>query len=376
MAKAKIITTNDESRYWLTLFTYATWQTFLVHGAKVVGFREKRWLTVQKIQPGDYLLCYLTGISRFCGVLAVTEPAFFDPTPIWQEDPLPSRVTVKPVITLPPESALPITELQEKLSIFDHKDKSKSWTAKLRRTPTLWQTGDGEAVMEALLDAKINPVVREFNARKLNRKPRGFGERVTVAQPTDEPYPVNISGFREPAVHTEIQWLLLKLGNDIGLDVWVARNDRGRQYGDNKFSTLPSLLNKLPRQFDSNTMRIVEHIDVLWLQGNAIVAAFEIESTTTIYSGLLRMADLISMQPNLNIPLYIVAPDERREKVFAEINRPTFSYLSPPLPNICRYIAFSTLRLKMQEAQSMLKYLRPEFIDDIAERCHNPSQSP
>ena len=41
-----------------------------------------------------------------------------------------------------------------------------------------------------------------------------------------------------------------------------------------------------------------------WLKGNAVVAAFEIESTTSIYSGLLRMSDLIAMQPNLNIPLY------------------------------------------------------------------------
>ena len=59
-------------------------------------------------------------------------------------------------------------------------------------------------------------------------------------------------------------------------------------------------------------------IDVLWLQGEAIVAAFEVEHTTTIYSGLLRMADLVSMQPNLKLDLFIVAPDERREKVLHE----------------------------------------------------------
>jgi hypothetical protein len=56
------------------------------------------------------------------------------------------------------------------------------------------------------------------------------------------------------------------------------------------------------------------------------------------------MSDLISMQPNLNIPLYIVAPDDRRDKVFKEVNRPTFSRLSPPLTEICRYIPFSTLK--------------------------------
>ena len=85
----------------------------------------------------------------------------------------------------------------------------------------------------------------------------------------------------------------------------------------------------LPRQFDPVTNKTTELSDVLWLKGNTIIAAFEIESTTSIYSGLLRMADLVAMQPNINIPLYIVAPDKRREKGIEEINRPTFSRLDP-----------------------------------------------
>jgi hypothetical protein len=45
------------------------------------------------------------------------------------------------------------------------------------------------------------------------------------------------------------------------------------------------------------------------------------------FSGLLRMSDLITMQPNINIPLYIVAPNERRNKVIVEVNRPTFAMM-------------------------------------------------
>ena len=119
-------------------------------------------------------------------------------------------------------------------------------------------------------------------------------------------------------------------------------------------------------------MRIIELIDVLWLKGSAIVGAFEIESTTSIYSGLLRMADLVAMQPNLNIPLYLVAPDERRNKVMTEVNRPAFQQLTPALAKICYYIPFSILRIKFQEAYPMIKYLRPEFINEIAESCEVP----
>ena len=98
-------------------------------------------------------------------------------------------------------------------------------------------------------------------------------------------------------------------------------------------------------------------------------AAFEIESTTSIYSGILRMADLISKLPNINIPLYIVAPDDRRKKVFEEVNRPVFSNLSPKMSDICRFISFSTLKNKISQISSVIKHISPNFLDDISEFC-------
>jgi len=107
----------------------------------------------------------------------------------------------------------------------------------------------------------------------------------------------------------------------------------------------------------------------LWLKGNAIIAAFEIESTTSIYSGLFRMSDLIAMQPNINIPLYLVAPEERKEKVFVEVNRPTFSKLSPPLSEVCCYISFSVLQKRLNDVSQYARYLKPEFLEELSEEC-------
>ena len=108
---------------------------------------------------------------------------------------------------------------------------------------------------------------------------------------------------------------------------------------------------------------------MLWLERNSVVAAFEIESTTSVYSGLLRMSDLIAMQPNLNIPLYLVAPDERRNKVLSEVNRPTFSRLTPPLRAVCRYLAFSVLREQMPRDARVVRYLTPSFLGEFSESC-------
>ena len=60
---------------------------------------------------------------------------------------------------------------------------------------------------------------------------------------------------------------------------------KGQRLGD-----MPRRREQLPQQFDRVTTQTIERIDVLWLDGNAIVAAFEIESSTSICSGLLRMS--------------------------------------------------------------------------------------
>jgi len=49
--------------YWLDLFTAKTWTEFLAAGATVSGFRKGRKAWVARMKPGDYLLCYLVGLS-------------------------------------------------------------------------------------------------------------------------------------------------------------------------------------------------------------------------------------------------------------------------------------------------------------------------
>lgn len=362
-----------QRNYWLDLFTGITWDEFLCAGGNISGFRESRWETAQKIQTGDYLLCYLTGVSRFIGILEVTEPAYQDSSPIWKDETFPCRLRVKTVVALKPETAVPVQELSDRLSFFKElPPHSLAWTGQFRGSPTKWRVSDGEIVTEALLEAKSNPTNRPVNAAKLAHRPRALRAKigsVTIPETKSQLTGESPSEVKEASAHTEIQWLLLKLGNDMNLDVWAARNDKGREYGGSKFAKLSRLKSELPLQFDEATNKTIELIDVLWLNGNHIVAAFEIESTTSIYSGLLRMSDLISMQPNIKIPLYLVAPDERREKVLTEVNRPTFSRLAPPMAQMCRYLPFSSLRQMMESSAPLVRYLKPEFLVEYSESC-------
>jgi hypothetical protein len=127
------------------------------------------------------------------------------------------------------------------------------------------------------------------------------------------------------------------------------------------------MIDILPTQFDEVTQRTIENIDVLWLSGNAIVGAFEVEHSTSIYSGLLRMSDLLTMQPNIDIKLYLVAPEERYTKFKNEIARATFAASNKPLHEMCGFLPYGKLCGRLDQAKAFLPYLKPDFIDEITE---------
>ena len=118
------------------------------------GFSEKRWTTVQKMKPGDYLLCYLTRVSRWVGVLEVVGEPFFDEKPIWSSQVYPSRVPVRVVLALSPERGVPVLEMREELTVFRGLDNPNRWQGPFRGSPARWKAADGEAIIRALQDAE------------------------------------------------------------------------------------------------------------------------------------------------------------------------------------------------------------------------------
>lgn len=145
-----------ERNYWLDLFTGTTWQEFLDAGGSVTGFRERRWKTIQQIKVGDYLICYLTGLCRFIGVLQVIKAGYKDSTPIWKDEDFPCRLKVKTLVALTPETAVPVHELSDSLSFFKNAVSSRSWTGHFRGSPAKWKASDGDVVIAALTEAQKN----------------------------------------------------------------------------------------------------------------------------------------------------------------------------------------------------------------------------
>jgi hypothetical protein len=78
----------------------------------------------------------------------------------------------------------------------------------------------------------------------------------------------------------------------MGMQIWVPRADCAAVLAECQ-GNHPPPLERLPLNYDDTTLKTVEQIDMLWLKGRAIKRAFEVEHTTSIYSGILRMADLL-----------------------------------------------------------------------------------
>ena len=141
----------------------------------------------------------------------------------------------------------------------------------------------------------------------------------------------------EVSDHVKMQWKLLRLGLKTGATVWIPKGDQKKIETEFDYQ-------EFPKEFAAGIDmpgKYVENIDVVWKEEFQVDAAFEIENSTSIYSGLLRFADLKIIAPNSNYPLFIVAPLERKNKVWDQLRRPSFQKLS--LTTRVNYISYEAV---------------------------------
>lgn len=149
------------------------------------------------------------------------------------------------------------------------------------------------------------------------------------------------SARESDTTHTEVQGWLRDLGKALGHDVWVASNDRSRSYAGGQLCD--GCVDRLPAEVHAGADS-VKLIDVIWIdrQAQRVCAAFEVEHSTSIYSGIVRMLDLaLGTQVGEASTLFLVAPDERREDVAQQLRRPAFSRVSELG---IRYLPYSQLK--------------------------------
>lgn len=339
--------------YFLDLFSPETYEAFARSSREVSGFRSRHRVTAGRVKPGDKFICYMTRLSRWFGVLEVVEGPYVDNTPIFypEDDPFVVRFKVRPQVWLPVERAIPIFEprIWERLSFTRGQTRgSPGWTGTLRGSLVQLKDADGRFLESELTsqqhDGPTYPVDEAECKKLLAHTVRRADKVVTVTVPEDlerEEHAEAAPPDQRESI--KIQALIARIGATMGMSIWLPRTDRQAVLSEWRDKDHQPI-DRLPLNYDDTTLRTIEQIDVLWLRGRSIVRAFEVEHTTSVYSGILRMADLLALQPNMDIKLHIVAPASKREKVFQEIRRPVFSLLEKgPLFESCTYLSYESI---------------------------------
>lgn len=367
--------------YFVDLFSPETATAFENSAKDVSGFRitQKTYVENKKIGPGDKFICYVTRLQRFVGVLEIKDVYFIDDKPIFakENDPFTLRFKVEPLIWFPLDKAIPIHEdfIWNKLSFTKDLSKdSNNWTYVVFASPRLWPKEDSEYLENALVQQSQKMTDYPFSdddKRKLKTHKIKIGsiKEVTVSVPDDEEEKTETISAEEitkdKRESLRVQAKLAEIGEKIGVKIWLPRNDRDSilEIWNPKDKIL---LEDLPFSFDDVTLKTIKNIDVLWIKGRTIIRAFEVEDTTSIYSGILRMADLLSLIPNIEVKIHLVAPSSRRNEVFKQIARPVFQVMDGgPLSELCSYISYDSIYELSKEHR--LEHMTDTIIDEYSE---------
>ena len=332
----------------------------------------------ERVQPGDVFLCYLVKLSRWSGVLKVDSAPFEDATPIFADsnDQFTIRFKVTPEIVLDFEHSVPIQEpeLWNALSFTRELTVgSPGWAyrAKIRQSLIQITQEDAEILLAVLRRQQQTRTIYELDSSDR----RHIAQRTTVRTEQGE-HEIEIPDRQEPPpsppspndvrVSIQVQAQVAQIGVTLGFTIWIPPGDRTRVLEALPIAFRDKLVTTLPLNYDLATLKTIENIDVIWLDRRSIARAFEIEHTTAIYSGLLRMADLLAMQPRMNISLHIVAPAERRDQVRREIVRPVFSVLEGgAMASRCSFLSYEAVSELL--TQPNLEHMRESILEQYEE---------
>lgn len=171
--------------------------------------------------------------------------------------------------------------------------------------------------------------------------------------------------------HAQIQIALYFIGKQLNFRTWIAQNDKGILYQNKRIGEYEGVIaslkdEKLMKAYDE-AIQAALLIDCIWFQnGKLMPAVMEIEHSTGVTSGLSRMKNFKDRFPPFPTRYVIVAPDEDRDKVLKEANKPQFKDLDT------RYFTYSAVEELYSLCQRRkIKGVTEEFLDCYMEPVLN-----
>lgn len=309
---------------------------FAVWGAVPGPGNTRTWETME---PGDYVLIYKSGRIIFAAEVALKTKSEGMARYLWGEDENKKTWEFMYFLINTEEVNVPLIEINKYLG-YSENYFPRGFTAIDQEKADILLSRYGD-LLSALKKMEAGQDLAEV-AKKTKIEEEILEEKVE----------------RATTEHDEMQWRLIRIGKKAKVDVWVPRNDQGKSYDGHLFKS--EVLQEFQETLDVPSY--IKNIDVVWKFGYSVKSAFEIEHSTSVYSGILRLSDLRALTPNSNYPLFIVASRDRRNKVFNELQRPTFNNPFLRLNEAVSFLSYDKVRemdenLKEQNANVDLGFL-------------------
>ena len=267
--------------YYVDIFSPATYATFGATDRTISGFRPRQRAAAGRVEPGDRLVCYLTGLSRWVGLLEVQSAPFESKEPIFaaENDPFVVRLRVRPLAWLAPNKAIPIhaPEVWSRLSFTRGASEADAlWTGQVRASLNRMADEDGQLLEALILEQQrsLRPYpLSERDERRLRlmsvrRADGDVAVTVPEAEPEEggEPEATASDGAASAPVRESIriQALLATIGTTMGFKIWIPAGDRARVL-ETTPELAPELLTRLPMNYDETTLQTIQNIDLLWI---------------------------------------------------------------------------------------------------------------
>jgi hypothetical protein len=349
------LTKIDEYQF-LTCLKHGLW------GSKSARF--KNW------REGDYLAIIVE--KNLAALAEVSGKPFISRDKVWDNGLFPNRISLRFTHVLKPKDRPPILgEIRDGLT----QQSGSSYGLTILNQQVL-ESPHADIVVRAIstrpnalteyqrnLQTSLEEARLKREQAKQQKASRAHRPKAPPPPEKTESEEDRLFSKRDASVHTKAQSELITLGRITGCSVWVASNDQSRKYGGKILAD--ECLKKLPNLgLNEEATRRISLIDVIWISQNAPVCAFEVESSTLVYSGLLRMSDLLAVIPALNIQIFIVAPRERQTKVMRELSRPIFRKIG--LSEYCRFISTEDLANLIEKVKGFGGHIQPSILDKIA----------
>jgi predicted RNA-binding protein len=118
------------NKYWLISTSQQNFDIDRKNDFRVQGFHHRIRRTVEKIQPGDKLVTYITRLQKIGAICEATSKCYFDDkTKIWSEDNeiWPHRFETRPLLVLEDDELLDVKKIINSLTFITPEQKSVNW---------------------------------------------------------------------------------------------------------------------------------------------------------------------------------------------------------------------------------------------------------